>query len=114
MQPYLVLNFVIAQFGIFPSFSKRNDNLGHDHDATSNTTARVGGDSPTIGEIIILPYQISLSLYLPCDGRLLSIASNTVIVVCCWLLFAFVTRHSIKALFSLIGTTYGGDGTHNL
>lgn len=44
-----------------------------------------------LGEIKLLPYNWPPKNWLPCDGRLLSIASN-------------------QALFSLLGTTYGGDG----
>ncbi len=43
------------------------------------------------GEIKIFPSSVPPSGWLPCDGRLLPIAQN-------------------PALFSLLGTTYGGDG----
>lgn len=46
---------------------------------------------PIIGSIIQIGGTYAPSGYFPCDGRLLSIAEYT-------------------ALFSLIGTTYGGDG----
>lgn len=45
-----------------------------------------------IGEIIILPLNFAPPGYLPCDGQLLPIAQYT-------------------ALFSLIGTTFGGNGS---
>lgn len=44
-----------------------------------------------LGQILLLPYNFAPRGTLPCDGRLLSIAQNS-------------------ALFSLLGTTYGGDG----
>ena len=51
-----------------------------------------GFDSPYLGEIKMLAYNASLPNYcLPCDGRLLQINQN-------------------MALFSLLGTTYGGNG----
>lgn len=46
---------------------------------------------PYIGQIAIFPYNFAPRGWAPCDGRLLSIAQNT-------------------ALFSLLGTTYGGNG----
>ena len=48
---------------------------------------------PYIGQIAIFPYNFEPRGWALCDGRLLSIAQNT-------------------ALFSLLGTTYGGDGTN--
>lgn len=49
---------------------------------------------PFIAEIRAFPYNFSPRGWLPCDGQLLPIAQNT-------------------ALFSLLGTTYGGDGRTN-
>jgi microcystin-dependent protein len=46
---------------------------------------------PFIGQIQLLPYSFAPKGWAPCDGSLLSIASNT-------------------ALFSLLGTNFGGDG----
>jgi len=46
---------------------------------------------PFIGEILIVPYNFAPRGYAFCDGQLLQISQNT-------------------ALFSLLGTTYGGDG----
>jgi microcystin-dependent protein len=70
MQPYLVLNYCIALYGIFPS---RNS------------------AEPFIGEIELYGFNFAPRFYATCDGQLLSIAQNT-------------------ALFSLLGTTYGGNG----
>jgi microcystin-dependent protein len=46
---------------------------------------------PFVGQIMIVPYNFAPVGFADCDGQLLSIAGNT-------------------ALFSLLGTTYGGDG----
>lgn len=46
---------------------------------------------PFVGEICIFPFNFPPKGWAFCDGQLLSISSNT-------------------ALFSLLGTTYGGDG----
>jgi microcystin-dependent protein len=70
MQPYLVLNYEIALFGIFPSRS---------------------GLDPFVGEIMIFAGNFAVNGWATCDGQLLSIAHNS-------------------ALFSLLGTQYGGDG----
>lgn len=50
--------------------------------------------TPFLGEIHIFAGNFAPSGWLPCDGRLLPIANYT-------------------ALFSLVGTTYGGDGQTN-
>jgi microcystin-dependent protein len=49
---------------------------------------------PFIGEIRLFPYNFSPRGWAFCNGQILSIAQNT-------------------ALFSLLGTTYGGDGRVN-
>jgi microcystin-dependent protein len=46
---------------------------------------------PFIGQIVLFPYNFAPRGWAFCNGQLLSIAQNT-------------------ALFSLLGTTYGGDG----
>ncbi len=46
---------------------------------------------PFIGQIILTAFNFAPRNYATCDGQILSIAQNT-------------------ALFSLLGTTYGGDG----
>ena len=51
-------------------------------------------DTPYVGEIIMVPYNFAPAGYADCDGQLLQISQNT-------------------ALFSLLGTTYGGNGTSN-
>lgn len=49
------------------------------------------GDEPFVGEIMVVPYNFSPNGWAFCDGSLLPISQHT-------------------ALFSLIGTYYGGDG----
>lgn len=47
--------------------------------------------TPFVGQILIVPYNFAPRGFAMCNGQLLSISANT-------------------ALFSLLGTTYGGDG----
>jgi microcystin-dependent protein len=49
-------------------------------------------ETPFLGQIMIVPYNFAPFGWATCDGQILSIAQNT-------------------ALFSLIGTTFGGNGT---
>ena len=74
-QPSLALNFLIAVSGIFPS----RDLSGGDN------------EEPFLGEIVTTAGTAIPNGFLPCDGRLLSIAQNS-------------------ALFALLGTQFGGDG----
>jgi microcystin-dependent protein len=53
-------------------------------------TAQVG-ETPFIGEILLVPYNFAPKGWAFCNGQLLPISQNT-------------------ALFSLLGTTYGGNG----
>src|SRR5271166_3646702 len=46
---------------------------------------------PFLGSLLLVPYNFAPSGWALCNGQLLSISQNT-------------------ALFSLLGTTYGGDG----
>jgi microcystin-dependent protein len=46
---------------------------------------------PLLGSILLLPYNFAPRGWLFCQGQIMSISQNT-------------------ALFSLLGTTYGGDG----
>lgn len=50
------------------------------------------GAEPYIGEITLYPYNFAPNYWAFCNGQIMSIAQNT-------------------ALFSLLGTTYGGNGT---
>ena len=82
--PNLGVQWVIAKYGVFP--------------ARDGGPLDGGYDGTMIGEIRCLAFDANVgsipSQFLPCDGRLLSIAQNT-------------------ALFSLLGTAYGGNGTTN-
>ncbi len=55
-------------------------------------TAKAQAD-PFVGQISIVPYNFAPNGWMLCEGQILSITQNT-------------------ALFSLLGTTYGGDGVH--
>src|SRR5512143_4021154 len=64
--------------------------------ATARSQSKTGpqsvtGADPFIGEIALVPYNFAPLGWAFCNGQLLSIAQNT-------------------ALFSLLGTMYGGDG----
>jgi microcystin-dependent protein len=50
--------------------------------------------TPLLGQVASFAYQFAPAGWLPCDGRLLSIMQN-------------------QPLFSLLGTTYGGNGETN-
>lgn len=63
--------------------------LGGSPPATAGTLS--GGAEPFVGEIIMAGFNFAPTGYAPCDGQLLPISQNT-------------------ALFSLLGTYYGGDG----
>ena len=84
MAPSLGINFYTQLFGIFPS---RNDASVNDPEPNS------GGDE-FIGSVRMAGYNFAPRGTAQTDGQLLSIASNT-------------------ALFSILGTTYGGDGRTN-
>ncbi|AHJ99806.1 phage tail protein [Hymenobacter swuensis] len=63
--------------------------LGRATPAAAGTLS--GGDGVFVAEIITVPFNFAPKGYARCDGQLLPIFQNT-------------------ALFSLLGTTYGGDG----
>ena len=58
------------------------------------TSSGSSQNEPFIGEIILIGFNFAPTGYADCNGQLLSIAQN-------------------QALFSLLGTTYGGDGITN-
>lgn len=55
-------------------------------------TVKAQASDPFLGQIAFVPYTFAPKNWAECNGQLLSIAQNT-------------------ALFSLLGTTYGGNGT---
>jgi microcystin-dependent protein len=66
--------------------------------AVNKPAPKVGAPAPTgnfyLGQIEAFAFNFPPSGWLPCDGRTLPIMQN-------------------QALFSLLGTTYGGDGLRN-
>jgi microcystin-dependent protein len=62
--------------------------------AGTRGTASVQGADPFLGEIMLFAGNFPPRGYAFCDGQLLSISQNS-------------------ALFSILGTTYGGDGAQN-
>ncbi|NQY07240.1 MAG: tail fiber protein [Flavobacteriaceae bacterium] len=89
MQPYLAVKYYIALTGTFPSRSNDPKILNDPNVITSSRSAQ--GLNPFIGEIMLYAGILVPSGWAECNGQLLPIASNA-------------------ALFSLLGTTYGGDG----
>jgi microcystin-dependent protein len=65
--------------------------LGRTAKAADAPPVRTLDGDPWVGEIALVPYNFAPTGWAVCDGQLMSIAQNT-------------------ALFSLLGTTYGGDG----
>lgn len=57
----------------------------------ANNATLASADEPLIGEVRLVAFNFNPRGWENCDGQLLPISSNT-------------------ALFSLLGTTYGGDG----
>jgi microcystin-dependent protein len=84
-QPALVLNYIIALEGVFPS---RNDPVAVPSPGIEPTA---GGGEPFLGEVIVFAGNFAPRGWAFAQGQLLPIADNT-------------------ALFALLGTTYGGDG----
>lgn len=83
----LGLNYCICLAGVFPS---RNRPASSDTSTVTGTTSI----DPFIGEIMLFAGNFEPKNWAFCNGQLLSIAQNT-------------------ALFSILGTTYGGNGTTN-
>lgn len=81
----VALNYCISLYGIFPSRSRPAP--GSD----TITVAGTAASSPYVGEIMLFAGNFAPTGWAFCDGSLISIASNT-------------------ALFSLLGTQYGGNG----
>ncbi|MCB0807464.1 MAG: tail fiber protein, partial [Bacteroidales bacterium] len=81
MQPSLGINFIIALQGVYPSWSKEGE--GGDE---------VKGLDPYIGEITMFAGTFAPVGWALCNGQILQISQYS-------------------ALFSLLGTTYGGNGT---
>jgi microcystin-dependent protein len=82
IQPYGTLTYAIALQGVYPSRA-----LSAEPQALTT-----GSFNPFVGEIIQFAGNFAPRGYALCEGQLLSISQNT-------------------ALFSLLGTNYGGNGT---
>lgn len=93
MQPSLTLHCIIALQGIFPprSIAEREGAEALTGAEAINSPEAITGMDPFIGEIAWVAFNFPPRGWAFCDGQLLPIAGN-------------------EALFSLLGTTYGGDG----
>ncbi len=82
----------ITRRHFFQRFSKKTESQTVE---TPNTQPSISfrslGAEPFLGEVMVVPYNFAPRGWAFCNGQLLSIAQNT-------------------ALFSILGTTYGGDG----
>jgi len=93
MQPFTAVNYIIALQGTFPSRNRR-DLKGEIKDGIEEEEQgqrQLGGSDPFLGEIIMFGSNFAPRGWALCDGQLLPISENS-------------------ALFSLLGTIYGGDG----
>ena len=95
VQPFAVVNYIIALQGLFPSRSRRMDEEADGEDAEIPISSTQGHRQlqaeAFIGQIIMFGGNFAPRDWAFCDGQLLSIADN-------------------QAWFSILGTTYGGDG----
>jgi microcystin-dependent protein len=87
LQGVVNFSFFFLIILLFTSFSDKQDNLVRSEIDFSS----LDGPDPFVGEVAIFPYNFAPRGWAKCDGQLLPISQN-------------------EALFSLIGTIYGGDG----
>lgn len=85
---------LIAGLSFFPALAKAMSNTGKNAGTQNSTPPTIQSENPFIGEIQLVAFNFAPIGWALCDGQLLSISQNT-------------------ALFSLLGTTYGGDGITN-
>lgn len=90
MQPYLTIGYYIALTGIYPTPSRVTDPAIL-NDPNVIPAEQAQSSNPYIGQLMLFAGNFTPAGWARCDGQLLAINTNT-------------------ALFSLIGTTYGGDG----
>ena len=83
-QPTLAIHYMIATYGTLPQ----------DAPTTLTETAPPNRTDPFLGEIKAVPFDFLPQGWMFCEGQLLQINQH-------------------QALFSLLGTTYGGNGTTN-
>ena len=86
MQPSEVINYIIALQGLYPSRSSAGD-----PQSESPQPAAGSGSEPYLGSISMFAGNFAPRGWALADGQLLPISQN-------------------QSLFSLLGTTYGGDG----
>jgi len=96
-QPYLALNYIISLFGVFPSPTMDGSGpeyllLNPDHSIVPYDPA--DNTERFLSQILIMSYNFTPKYFVMCNGQLLPINQN-------------------QALFSLLGTTYGGNGQTN-
>ena len=84
VQPFLTLNYIIALWGVYPSHTSDISDI-------STYDPPLYGMEPFIGEISLFAGHFAPRGWAFCDGQLLAVSQN-------------------DALFSLLGTRYGGDG----
>jgi microcystin-dependent protein len=94
-QPFVLVDYIIALLGIFPSQNRRTEEEGEDpENGHGQQYHRNLGTNPFVGEIRMFAGNFAPVGWALCDGSFMTIAENT-------------------ALFSILGTTYGGDGKTN-
>ncbi len=86
LQPYLAVNYIISTAGIYPSQGVAPPK--------SSTSQGVLESEPFLGEIVLVAFDFDPKGWISCSGQVLPINQN-------------------QALFALLGTTYGGNGTTN-
>jgi microcystin-dependent protein len=94
-QPYLAVNYIISLYGIFPVPSMPVNGGGEEYLFLQQdgivTQYDNFGNEPFMAEILIFAFNFVPRNWAACNGQLLSINQN-------------------QPLFSLLGTTYGGNG----
>lgn len=91
LQPYLAVNYIISLFGVFPSQAEMppaGQAIG------GGTPAGTLSTEPFLGQILLVSFGFAPKGWADCAGQLLPISTN-------------------QALFALLGTMYGGNGTTN-
>jgi microcystin-dependent protein len=102
MQPSLGVTYIIAVDGVFPSRDRRDLETqegetvadGDDLGLREHQSHRRLGELPYVGEVAMFAGNFAPRGWAKCEGQLLTIFDN-------------------EALFSLLGTTYGGNGQTN-
>jgi microcystin-dependent protein len=90
-QPYLAMKYLICVNGIYPSMADAEAEAAPGAAPQAEESAEID-TFPYLAEIRIFPYNFTPKGWAACNGQILPIAQN-------------------QALFSLLGTTFGGDGT---